>query len=102
MNHLSAAGTDDLATGLFAECTAIATKGGFSLRPEFAECNRTMLTAPAAQLTASMLRDIERGARVEADHILGDPFLRPVVLLTALSRGPEQLLCPIKVNLCQR
>ena len=29
-------------------------------------------------------------------------LLRPIVLLTALSRGPEQLLCPIEVNLCQR
>src|SRR5215813_4321482 len=29
-------------------------------------------------------------------------FLRPIVLLTALSRGPEQLLCPIEVNLGQR
>ena len=29
-------------------------------------------------------------------------FLRPIVLLTALSRGPEQLLCPIEVDLCQR
>ena|ERR1700719_4019684 len=31
-------------------------------------------------------------------------FLRPIVLLTAFSGGPEQLLCPIEVNLrqCQR
>ena len=29
-------------------------------------------------------------------------FLRPIVLLTAFSRGPEQLLCPTEVNLCQR
>jgi 2-dehydropantoate 2-reductase len=35
-----------------------------------------MLTAPNSPLTASMLRDIERGAPVEADHILGDLLRR--------------------------
>jgi hypothetical protein len=29
-------------------------------------------------------------------------LLARVVFLTALGRGPEQLLCPIEVNLCQR
>src|SRR5215472_10509826 len=28
-------------------------------------------------------------------------FLRPIILLTAFSRGPEQLLCPIEVKFCQ-
>jgi 2-dehydropantoate 2-reductase len=31
-----------------------------------------MLTAEGSQLTASMFRDIKVGARVEADHIIGD------------------------------
>ena len=31
-----------------------------------------MLTTTGSPLTASMLRDIERGAPIEADHILGD------------------------------
>ena len=31
-----------------------------------------MLTAAGSRLTASMLRDIERGAPTEAWHILGD------------------------------
>ena len=35
-----------------------------------------MLTAPGSALTASMLRDIERTAPVEADHILGDLLRR--------------------------
>jgi 2-dehydropantoate 2-reductase len=35
-----------------------------------------MLTAPNSPLTASMLRDIERGAPIEADHILGDLLRR--------------------------
>ena len=35
-----------------------------------------MLTAPGSPVTASMLRDIEKGAPVEADHILGDLLAR--------------------------
>ena len=34
--------------------------------------NRTMLTAPGSGFAASMLRDIERGAPIEADHLVGD------------------------------
>ena len=35
---------------------------------------RKMLTAAGSTLTASMLRDIERNAPIEADHIIGDLF----------------------------
>jgi 2-dehydropantoate 2-reductase len=35
-----------------------------------------MLKAPASALTASMLRDIERGAPIEVDQILGDLLRR--------------------------
>ena len=35
-----------------------------------------MLTAKGSPLTASMFRDIEAGARVEADHIIGDLITR--------------------------
>ncbi|HWX71625.1 MAG TPA: 2-dehydropantoate 2-reductase [Xanthobacteraceae bacterium] len=76
VGDIVAAGAADLAATLFAECAAIAAKEGFSPRPEFAEQTRAMLTAPNSPLTASMLRDIERGAPVEADHILGDLLRR--------------------------
>ena len=76
IGDIVAAGAADLATGLFAECTEIAVKQGFPPRPEFAERTRTMLTTHASPLTASMLRDIERGALIEADHILGDLLRR--------------------------
>ncbi len=33
---------------------------------------RKMLTAEGSAMTASMLRDIEGNARIEADHIVGD------------------------------
>ncbi len=38
--------------------------------------NRTMLTTPRSTFAASMLRDIERGAPIEADHIVGDLLRR--------------------------
>ena len=37
---------------------------------------RAMIAAPGSALTASMLRDIEGGLRVEGDQILGDLLLR--------------------------
>jgi 2-dehydropantoate 2-reductase len=76
IGDIVAAGAADLAAGLFAECAAIAAEEGFPPRSEFAERTRRMLTTPASPLTSSMLRDIERGAPVEADHILGDLLRR--------------------------
>lgn len=35
-----------------------------------------MLTDPASTFTASMLEDIERGAPIEGDHIIGDLIRR--------------------------
>jgi 2-dehydropantoate 2-reductase len=35
-----------------------------------------MLTTAGSPFTASMLRDIERGARIEADHVVGDLIRR--------------------------
>jgi 2-dehydropantoate 2-reductase len=76
IGDIVAAGAARLATGLFDECAAIATGQGFPPRPEFLARTRQMFTAPGSPLTASMLRDIERGAPIEADHILGDLLRR--------------------------
>ena len=76
IGDIVAAGAADLATGLFDECAAIATGHGFPPRLEFLERTRLMFTTPGSPLTASMLRDIERGAPIEADHILGDLLRR--------------------------
>ena len=35
-----------------------------------------MLAAKGSSMTASMFKDIERGAAVEADHIVGDLLRR--------------------------
>ena len=36
----------------------------------------SMLTAPGSKLSASMLRDMERGASIEVEHVLGDLLVR--------------------------
>ncbi len=76
IGDIVAAGAADLATALFDEGAAIAAGQGFPPGPAFIERMRPMFTAPGSPLTASMLRDIERGAPVEADHILGDLLRR--------------------------
>jgi 2-dehydropantoate 2-reductase len=42
------------------------------IRPEVLQRIRTLLTQANSTIMASMLRDLERGARTEADHVLGD------------------------------
>jgi 2-dehydropantoate 2-reductase len=72
IGDIVSAGAADLATALFDECALIADANGFAPRSEFVERMRPMFAAPGSPLTASMVRDVERGAPTEADHILGD------------------------------
>jgi 2-dehydropantoate 2-reductase len=67
---------ESLLLQMFDECAAIAASQGHAPAPAFAAQVRTMLTTPASALKASMLRDIERGSRIEADHIVGDLLRR--------------------------
>jgi len=77
-------GGSDIATAMFGECAAIAAHNGFAPRPQAVERGRAMLTAAKSPVTASMFKDIERGARTEADHIVGD-------LLRRGGDSPEQV-----------
>ncbi|WP_321844641.1 2-dehydropantoate 2-reductase [Paraburkholderia bannensis] len=61
---------------LFAECRAVAAEHGHAVRDSFLERSRAMLFATGSTLTASMLRDVQSGSRIEADHILGDLIRR--------------------------
>jgi 2-dehydropantoate 2-reductase len=76
IGDIVAASAGDLATGLFDECVAVATANGFPPSEGHVERTRQVLTLPGSPMTASMLRDIEAGARIEADQILGDLLLR--------------------------
>ena len=76
IGDIVAAGAANLATGLLDECAAVAAAEGFPPRSPFLERIRTTLTAPGSLMTASMLRDIESGKRVESEAILGDLLRR--------------------------
>ncbi|SEP24633.1 ketopantoate reductase [Methylobacterium sp. ap11] len=73
---VAAPGGRDWMLGLFEECRTIAEAAGHAPREKFLEGSRKTLTAPGSAFTASMLRDIEKGARIEADHIVGDLLAR--------------------------
>jgi 2-dehydropantoate 2-reductase len=61
-----------LARRLYDECARIAERSGHAPTDAArADAQRTV-TMPALPMKASMLRDLERGARTECEHILGD------------------------------
>jgi 2-dehydropantoate 2-reductase len=80
VGDIVAAGAADLTTTLFYECAAISTREGFPPSLSSTQRSRATLTKPGSSIMASMLRDVERGAPTEADHIIGD----------LLRRGDEQ------------
>jgi 2-dehydropantoate 2-reductase len=71
-----AAGGADLGAALLEECRAVAAASGWPPRQHFLERARGQLTEAGSTLTASMLGDVERGGRTEADHVLGDLLRR--------------------------
>ncbi len=72
IGDIVAAGAADLTSKLFDECAAIASANNYPPRPASFQQNQARLTEPGSVLAASMLRDIERQAPIEADHIVGD------------------------------
>jgi 2-dehydropantoate 2-reductase len=76
VGDIVAAGGADLAVALLDECGAVAAAAGCAPRPDFVERNRALLTAAGSGLAASMLRDVERSAPTEVDHIVGDMLRR--------------------------
>jgi len=65
------AGGMALALKLYSECAAVAASQGFSPRAEARQRSDGFLSAKGSTLTASMLRDIQRGSPTEGEHILG-------------------------------
>lgn len=68
----SAPGGADFIRELRAEIASIAEGAGHCPRVEFLERTSGMLFAQGSPITASMMRDIKNGARIEADQIIGD------------------------------
>jgi 2-dehydropantoate 2-reductase len=70
------AGAAEYAERLLDEAAAIAALEGFPIAQPALDTSRETFTRPGSLLTASMLRDIERGSRTEADHVIGDLLRR--------------------------
>ncbi len=61
---------------MLTECETVAAAAGHRLRPQALEWGTHFLTARGSDFTASMLRDLEAGAKVEAQHLQGDMIKR--------------------------
>jgi 2-dehydropantoate 2-reductase len=72
----------------FAECCSIANEQGYPLHDTVRLRYLAMLTTSGSKLSASMLRDMERGAPIEVEHVLGDLWAR---------RYPEGVVPPLSV-----
>jgi 2-dehydropantoate 2-reductase len=64
------------AKAMLAESVAIATRNGYQPPDPSLAFAREHLTDPGSKLSSSMLRDVERGGDIEADHIIGDLIRR--------------------------
>ncbi len=73
---VAAPGGPTFVEGLLDECQTIALASGYGSREKVLAGARKTLTTERSPMTASMLRDIEAGARIEADHIIGDLIAR--------------------------
>ncbi len=76
VGDIIAAGAGQMATAMFAECCAIAANNGFNPGETARKRSLGMLTTPGSTFAASMLRDIEHHAPIEADHVVGDLLAR--------------------------
>ncbi len=73
---LAVPGGREFMLGLRDECSAVAKAAGHAPREALLTRLTGMLTTEGSPATASMYRDIKAGARVEADHIVGDMIER--------------------------
>lgn len=69
-----------LISSMLDESAAIAAAAGYAPNPQSLAATRTVLTDSESTMSASMRRDIERGARTEASHIIGDLIARGAAL----------------------
>jgi 2-dehydropantoate 2-reductase len=65
-------GGASFARALFDECAAIALKAGYPLSEEASRRISSVVTDANSLVTASMMKDMERLAPVEADHLIGE------------------------------
>jgi len=73
---VAAPGGRDAALALLDDCRRVAAGCGHEPRETVIERARGMLTEAGSTFSASMMRDLEQGHRVEADHVIGDLLAR--------------------------
>lgn len=73
---MAAPGGREITLELLGNCLAVAAEAGHAPDEAALERTRQSLTETGSTLTASMLRDIQRGGPIEADHIVGDMIER--------------------------
>ena len=64
------------ALALLEECRAVAERAGHAPGEKILNHARGALTEAGSSLTASMLRDLQHGYPIEADHVIGDMLAR--------------------------
>ena len=67
---------EELMLAMHAECTAVATAAGYAPREAHRAFTQKQLTDKGSAMAASMMRDLDQGLEVEADHIVGDMLAR--------------------------
>lgn len=72
IGDIVAAGAGWVPQALLEGCRSIAEGAGYPPTKENLDRAKAILATPGSPLTASMLRDVQRGARTEADHVLAD------------------------------
>lgn len=73
---VAAPGGESFILAALEECRAVAAAAGYPPRPAYMADTTAFLTTAGSKQTSSMFRDISRGARIEADHIIGDMIAR--------------------------
>lgn len=69
---VAAEGGQAFIEAMYDECVAVAAAAGQPIPREAQDNARRMLTQAGSTVTASMLRDLESGQRIEGAHIVGD------------------------------
>jgi 2-dehydropantoate 2-reductase len=77
---VATAGGADLLRCCYAEACDVAARAGYGVGEQARAEADTILTTPASPLKASMLRDLQRGAVTECEHIVGDLIARGTAL----------------------
>ncbi|MFZ0871273.1 MAG: 2-dehydropantoate 2-reductase [Rhodanobacter sp.] len=79
---------------LLEECRAVAERSGHAPAEATLQRARSVLTENGSSLTASMLRDLQHGHAIEADHVIGDMLAR-----AGEAQGAHSLLAVVYAHL---